>query len=1107
MNLSEELCEATYCGYPDCNDRYWWMFLTSSLATFFFGIGSVFIVRFISRLLCLNHRRPHPGTVPEGSSWCGGICPMNLLDKNAESEMRSMEAAKDWATRLMSAQSRFGRILLITYFCVSMGSYAIYVLDTSKPIERCFPPDGDLLFFIDNIFNFFFLAVFILRFISWNDKFWFWFSVNTQVDIFTIPPTIVALGVSRTWLGLRCLRIMILMQLPEILQLLRVLRTSNGIKLTSLLTIVAGAWLTSAGIYHLVENSGDPWLHFQNSQPLTYGQCIYITVVTMSTVGYGDLTPQTTCGTIFIIFFILGVLAIFASALPEIVEIVGQGSKYSGVYEPVKGKKHIVVCGHITYDSVSNFLKDFLHIDRDVVNVHIVLLDTTDPDLELQALFRRHFTKLRYFQGSVFNPADLQRVKLNESDACLILCNKYSPKPDTEDSGQIMRVISIKNFNPEMRVIVQLIQDHSKTHLMNIPSWNQAYGDDVICIAALKLGFMAQTCLAPGFSTMMANLFAMRSSSEIHIKPVKDDPNERVSETQSVVKNASSPTETYLSPEGWMSHYLHGCGNEIYTESLSRAFDGMNAPEVVKECFTKLKLLLIAVQQTNEFDEAEIIINPGPLLLITQGTVGFFLAPDATEAKRAYYYCRACHGEGVGVEKIWRCECKECACLDNNHSKKYTHKDGHKLLAMTRLGDVHEPAPARSTGGELPELKIKGVNLSESSDHDQPAYDFTGLFHWSPARTVEDALITSAQKRRYLVNHVIVCLFGDELSPLIGIRNFVMPLRASNFKYEDLKTIVFLGNIKYIEREWDKIMNFPKVFVCSGSPLSRADMRNVNVHQSAMCVILSANLGDSIEQGLQDKETILSSLNLKSIMAAGAHSRRSKIIAAYAAESPTRLNGGSIKRSLFTQSSPKITVPMITELVNDINVQFLDDDDEDDPDTELYLTQPFACGTAFAVSVLDSLMSATYFNANSLTLIRTLITGGTNADLEEILSEGGELPPGVQIGRSRLKELLRDRCTVDQLSIGTGVFQHCKDGHTYGSLFLHGLESGILCLGIYRNLIISGKSSGKRYVITNPSQEFELMSGDRIFCLKHFEDLNMNNEIPVRETDLIGSDL
>ena len=42
----------------------------------------------------------------------------------------------------------------------------------------------------------------------------------------------------------------------------------------------------------------------------------------------------------------------------------------------------------------------------------------------------------------------------------------------------------------------------------------------------------------------------------------------------------------------------------------------------------------------------------------------------------------------------------------------------------------------------------------------------------------------------------------------------------------------------------------------------------------------------------------------------------------------------------------------------DQNVQYLDIDDEDDDDLELYLAQPFACGTAFTVSMLDSLMSA-----------------------------------------------------------------------------------------------------------------------------------------------------
>ena len=77
-----------------------------------------------------------------------------------------------------------------------------------------------------------------------------------------------------------------------------------------------------------------------------------------------------------------------------------------------------------------------------------------------------------------------------------------------------------------------------------------------------------------------------------------------------------------------------------------------------------------------------------------------------------------------------------------------------------------------------------------------------------------------------------------------------------------------------------------------------------------------------------------------------------------------------------------------------------------DPDTELYLTQPFACGTAFAISVLDSLVSATYFNADALTLIRTMITGGATDDLEEILAEGGILLPGPSDGKFSPKSAL-----------------------------------------------------------------------------------------------------
>lgn len=70
------------------------------------------------------------------------------------------------------------------------------------------------------------------------------------------------------------------------------------------------------------------------------------------------------------------------------------------------------MCGHITYESVSHFLKDFLHEDREDVDVEVVFLHRKPPDLELEGLIKRHFTTVEFFQGSVMNPIDLQRVKV-----------------------------------------------------------------------------------------------------------------------------------------------------------------------------------------------------------------------------------------------------------------------------------------------------------------------------------------------------------------------------------------------------------------------------------------------------------------------------------------------------------------------------------------------------------------------------------------------------------------------------------------------------------------------------------------------------------------------
>ncbi|KAM4031753.1 calcium-activated potassium channel subunit alpha-1 isoform 13-T13 [Anomaloglossus baeobatrachus] len=1040
--------------------RMWWAFLASSMVTFFGGLFIILVWRTLKYLwtVCChcggkNKEAQKVANTVSTQGNDGDYKPTDEKEEVAVAEVGWMTSVKDWAGVMISAQTLTGRVLVVTVFALSIGALVIYFIDSSNPIETCQNFYKDFTLQIDMAFNIFFLLYFGLRFIAANDKLWFWLEVNSVVDFFTVPPVFVSVYLNRSWLGLRFLRALRLIQFSEILQFLNILKTSNSIKLVNLCSIFISTWLTAAGFIHLVENSGDPWDDFRNSQSISYWECVYLLMVTMSTVGYGDVYAKTTLGRLFMVFFILGGLAMFASYVPEIIELIGNRKKYGGSYSAVSGRKHIVVCGHITLESVSNFLKDFLHKDRDDVNVEIVFLHNISPNLELEALFKRHFTQVEFYQGSVLNPHDLARVKIESADACLILANKYCADPDAEDASNIMRVISIKNYHPKIRIITQMLQYHNKAHLLNIPSWNWKEGDDAICLAELKLGFIAQSCLAQGLSTMLANLFSMRSFIKIE-------------------------------EDTWQKYYLEGVANEMYTEYLSSAFVGLSFPAVCELCFVKLKLLMIAIEYKSEKGESRIIINPGNHVKIKEGTLGFFIASDAKEVKRAFFYCKACHDDITDPKRIKKCACKR---LEDEQPSALSPKKKQRNGGMR-----HSPNSSPNTMRHDPLLMAGNDQIDNMDSSSVKRYDSTGMFHWCPAKEMEKVLLTRSEAAMTVLSgHVVVCIFGDVTSALIGLRNLVMPLRASNFHYHELKPIVFVGSLEYLKREWETLHNFPKVSILPGTPLSRADLRAVNINLCDMCVILSANQNNIDDTSLQDKECILASLNIKSMQfddSIGVLQANSQGF------TPPGMDRSSPDNSPVhgLARQPSITtganIPIITELVNDSNVQFLDQDDDDDPDTELYLTQPFACGTAFAVSVLDSLMSATYFNDNILTLIRTLVTGGATPELEALIAEENALRGGYSTPQTLAN---RDRCRVAQLALYDGPFADLGDGGCYGDLYCKALKTyNMLCFGIYRlrDAHLSTPSQcTKRYVITNPPYEFELVPTDLIFCLMQFD--------------------
>uniref|UniRef100_A0A182ST91 Ca2+-activated K+ channel Slowpoke-like C-terminal domain-containing protein n=1 Tax=Anopheles maculatus TaxID=74869 RepID=A0A182ST91_9DIPT len=84
----------------------------------------------------------------------------------------------------------------------------------------------------------------------------------------------------------------------------------------------------------------------------------------------------------------------------------------------------------------------------------------------------------------------------------------------------------------------------------------------------------------------------------------------------------------------------------------------------------------------------------------------------------------------------------------------------------------------------------------------------------------------------------------------------------------------------------------------------------------------------------------------------------------------------------------------------------------------------------------------------------------------------------------------RDRCRVGQISLYDGPLAQFGEAGKYGDLFVAALKSyGMLCIGLYRfrDTSSSCDASSKRYVITNPPDDFSLLPTDQVFVLMQFD--------------------
>jgi len=236
------------------------------------------------------------------------------------------------------------------------------------------------------------------------------------------------------------------------------------------------------------------------------GEAFYWSVVTMTTVGYGDVTPKTQEGRIVAVVLMFAGVSVLALISASIASFLVQRRLQEGKgLSQVNSKDHLVVAG---WASQGEVVLHNLDVAAPAQLREVVLINELGEQ-EIDTLAAKYKNvKIRYVHGDPTHDFVLKRANVDAAAVAIVLAGHFGTDTteDAVDSRTIKVVMGLRSFSTELRIFAEVRSVQNEAHLL------RAGADEIISPAEMGANVLANVPLSPGLPILLKELLAFHGN-------------------------------------------------------------------------------------------------------------------------------------------------------------------------------------------------------------------------------------------------------------------------------------------------------------------------------------------------------------------------------------------------------------------------------------------------------------------------------------------------------------------------------------------------------------------------------------------------------------------